>query len=65
MLAKWLSVILLFLPMTLLASEENDMELFEFLATYEQDDNVFIDNEIKNEENFASQKVVKSESDEK
>ena len=65
MLAKWLSVVLIFLPLALFASDENDIELFEFLAMYEQNDNIFIDDEIKNEQNLTSQKVTKSESDEK
>ena len=63
--AKWLIVIFLTLPVVLFASQEDDMELFEFLAMYEQNDNVFIDDEIKNEQNLTSQKVTKSESDEK
>ena len=62
---KWLAAILLALPVVLFANQENDMELFEFLAMYEQNDNVFIDDEIKNEQNVKSQKVTKSESDEK
>ena len=65
MLVKWLSVILMFSPVALFANDENDMELFEFLAMYEKNDNVFIDDEIKNEQNLMIQKVTKSEVDEK
>ena len=65
MLVKWLSVILIFSPVVLFANDENDMELFEFLAMYEQNDYVFIDDEIKNEQNLTIQKVTKSEVDEK
>ena len=63
---KWLIVLLCFSPVVLLANQENDMELFEFLAVYEQSDNVFIDAEMdnKNEQDLTNQNIVKSESDE-
>ncbi len=70
---KWLIILLCITPVALFANQENDMELFEFLALYEENDNVFIDSEMddKNEdvvinekENLTSQKVTKSESDE-
>ncbi|MCW8901847.1 MAG: hypothetical protein OQK75_08105 [Gammaproteobacteria bacterium] len=71
--AKWLIILLMFSPFALLANEENDIELFEFLAIYEQSDDVFIDAEMENkyetteftsEQNLMNQKVTKSESDE-
>lgn len=69
--AKWVIIFLCLTPVALLANQENDMELFEFLAMYEENDNVFIDSEIddKNEnvvmnENSKNQKVIKSDSNE-
>ena len=43
---KWLVAFILIFPAMLYASQEEDMELFEFLAVYEQDDSAFIDAEI-------------------
>lgn len=43
---KWLVVLLWLSPLVLFASQEDDMELFEFLALYEESDNVFIDAEM-------------------
>ncbi len=56
-------------PVALYATQENDMELFEFLAMYDENDNVFIDAEIDDnenlsEQNLTSQKVSKSDADE-
>lgn len=69
--AKWVIIFLCLTPVALLANQENDMELFEFLAMYEENDNVFIDSEIddKNEnvvmnENSKNKKVIKSDSNE-
>lgn len=71
--AKWLIFFLMFSPVVLFAKQENDIELFEFLAMYEQSDDVFIDaemddkyeiSEIKDDESLTNQKVTKSESDE-
>lgn len=45
--AKWLITLLLVFPALLFASQEEDMELFEFLAMYDQNDNAFIDAEIE------------------
>lgn len=73
MQAKWLVALLLTIPALLYAKQENDIELFEFLAMYEESDNVFIDaemddkngiSEVTTEENFTNQKVSKSKSDE-
>lgn len=65
---------LLFLsPVALYAIQENDIELFEFLAMYEQSDNIFIDAEmddkyevaeVTDETNLTNKNVTKSESDE-
>jgi hypothetical protein len=57
------------LPVALYATQENDLELFEFLAVYDENDNVFIDAEIDDNENIrkqnlTSQKVSKSDTDE-
>jgi len=59
----------MFLPAALYATQENDLELFEFLAIYNENDNVFIDAEIDDNENIrkqnlTSQKVSKSDTDE-
>lgn len=71
--AKWLIILLCFTPVVLFAKQENDMELFEFLAMYEEKDNVFIDAEMddknesvitENKQNLTSENVIKSESDE-
>ncbi len=46
---------------------ENDLELFEFLAMYDKDDEVFIDSEIENKNEVVSvinQQNKMSESDE-
>ena len=60
-------------PVALYATQENDLELFEFLAMYEENDNVFIDaemddksvnNESTKEQNLTSQKVSTSDSNE-
>lgn len=73
MTAKWLIFFSFLSPIILYAVQEDDIELFEFLATYEQSDNVFIDAEIDdkyevakvtNEENLINQNITKSESDE-
>lgn len=70
---KWLVVLLWLSPLVLFASQEDDMELFEFLALYEESDNVFIDaemddknesTEVNNKQNVTNQRVTKSESDE-
>ncbi|MDH5601460.1 MAG: hypothetical protein OEY78_09180 [Gammaproteobacteria bacterium] len=70
---KWLLTLLLSLPVMLYAMQEEDMELFEFLAMYELGDNVFIDSEIdegietakaNTEDELINQEVIKSESDE-
>ncbi len=71
--AKWFVVLLCLIPAALIASQEEDMELFEFLAMYDENDNVFIDAEMDNknetseldiEHNVSNQRVTKSESDE-
>ncbi|MCK4863881.1 MAG: hypothetical protein KAT06_00505 [Gammaproteobacteria bacterium] len=69
MLAKWLIIFIMISPVALYATQENDMELFEFLAMYDENDNVFIDAEIDDnenlsEQNLTSQKVSKSDADE-
>ena len=68
MLAKWLIILIVISPVALYATQENDMELFEFLAMYEENDNVYIDAEMddkdNSEQNLTSQKVSKSDSDE-
>ncbi len=60
-------------PVALYATQENDLELFEFLAMYEENDNVFIDAEIDDksvnnentkEKNLTSKKVSTSDSNE-
>lgn len=66
---KWFAILLCFIPVIVYASQEDDMELFEFLAMYDESDNVFIDAEIDNkneanEQNVTNQHVTKSESDE-
>lgn len=70
---KWLTALFLLFPVILFANQENDLELFEFLALYEESDNIFIDAEMadKNEsievnykQNKTNQRVTKSESDE-
>lgn len=73
---KWLFVILCFSPVAVYAMQESDMELFEFLALYEQHDNVFIDAEIDDENKdvehgsklnlttLPSENVIKSEANE-
>lgn len=71
--AKWLVILLCLSPIVLFASQEDDMELFEFLALYDEKDNVFIDAEMNdkkesaeviNKQNVTNQRVTKSESDE-
>ena len=71
--AKWYAALLLLSPVILFANQENDLELFEFIALYEENDNIFIDAEMadKNEnvkvnyeQNKTNQRVIKSESDE-
>ena len=73
MLAKWLIIFIMISPVALYATQENDLELFEFLAMYEENDNVFIDaemddksvnNESTKEQNLTSQKVSTSDSNE-
>lgn len=59
----------MFSPIALYATQENDLELFEFLAMYDENDNVFIDDEIDDNENIrkqnlTSEKVSKSDADE-
>ena len=70
---KWLIILLSFSPVILFAQQENDIELFEFIAMYEQDDNIFIDAEmddkdgtaeVENNKSLAIDKMTKSESDE-
>ncbi len=71
--AKWLAALLWLSPLILFANQEDDMELFDFLALYDENDNVFIDAEIddknestefNNKQNVTGQHVTKSESDE-
>ena len=71
--AKWFAALLWISPVVIYASQEEDMELFEFLAMYDEKDAVFIDAEMddKNEtteldskQNVTNQHVTKSESDE-
>ena len=71
--AKSLITLILILPAILYADQEADMELFDFLAMYDQSDNVFIDAEMDErietaeadkEADLANQKVMKSKSDE-
>jgi len=71
--AKRLVALMLFIPALLYAEQEDDAELFEFLAMFDQSDNVFIDAEmddkyvtakVTTEENLTNQKVTKSGSDE-
>ncbi len=69
MRAKWLIIFIMFSPVALYATQENDLELFEFLAMYDENDNVFIDAEIDDNENIrkqnlTSEKVSKSDADE-
>lgn len=73
MLARGMILIILLSPIALYANQENDLELFEFLAMYEENDNVFIDaemddksmsNENIKEKNLTSQKVSVSDSNE-
>ena len=73
MLARGMILIILLSPIALYANQENDLELFEFLAMYEENDNVFIDaemddksmsNENIKEQNLTSQKVSVSDSNE-
>lgn len=73
MQAKWIVFVLLLSPIALYANQENDLELFEFLAAYDEKDNIFIDAEIddkdiKNEnvskKSLTNHKVSKSDSDE-
>ena len=70
---KWLIALLLVFPILLYASQEEDMELFEFLAMYDQDDNAFIDSEMDErietsntsmEDSLTTQEVMMSEPDE-
>lgn len=70
---KWLILLLCISPAVLNATQENDIELFEFLAMYEEGDIAFIDAEMddkyesaefKNEQSLTNQNVTKSESDE-
>ena len=70
---KWLILFLCISPAVLYATQENDIELFEFLAMYEEGDNVFLDAEMddkyesaefKNEKYLTKKNVTKSESDE-
>lgn len=71
--AKWLIFFLMFSPVVLYAKQENDIELFEFLAMYEQSDDVFIDAEMDDQyetaevttkQNLTNDDVTKSEPDE-
>ena len=71
--AKWLIFFLLFSPVALYAKQENDIELYEFLAMYEQSDDVFIDAEMDDkyetaefttEQSLTNEDVTKSGSDE-
>ena len=76
--AKWLAAMLFIVPALLVAKQEEDLDLFEFLAMYEQKDEVFIDAEMDDKyeaaeninelnftkQNFTKQNISKSESDE-
>lgn len=69
MRAKWLIIFIMILPVALYATQESDLELFEFLAVYDESDVFFIDAEIDDNENIrkqnlTSQKVSKSDADE-
>ena len=74
MLARWLVFFILFSPVVLYATQENDIELFEFLAMYDEKDIYFIDSEmddknissedISKNENLINKKVSKSDADE-
>ena len=70
---KWFVLLLLVFPVILYASQEEDMELFEFLAMYDQSDSEFIDAEMderintakaNTDDNLSNQDVIKSEADE-
>ena len=71
--AKWLAALLLLSPLALFAIQEDDIELFEFLALYDEKANVFIDaemddkkerDEVINKQNVTNKNVTKSGSDE-
>jgi len=73
MQAKWIVLVLLLFPVALYANQESDLELFEFLAMYDEKDNIFIDAEIDDKdtsnlntssESLTNHKVSKSDSDE-
>ena len=70
---KWFVTLLFIFPAILYAQQEEDIELFEFLAMYDQSDNAFIDAEMDEridtvnadaEDNLTSQDIMKSEPDE-
>ena len=70
---KRLATLLLIFPAMVYAVQEEDIDLFEFLAMYDQSDSAFIDAEMDEridtvnadaEDNLTSQDVMKSESDE-
>ncbi len=70
---KWLIALLLVFPALLYANQEEDMELFEFLAMYDQDDSAFIDSEMDEriepnntsmEDSLTTQEGMMSEPDE-
>lgn len=70
MLARYLVIVFLMTPIVLNAkqeaTEELDIELFEFLAMYDEQDTFFIDEEIEKKEKLSSNDAVdKSDSDEK
>lgn len=74
--ARVLLLFMLLLPFSLITkpayAKEQDMELFEFLAMYDQNDEIFIDSEIdekvnetvSKQDNVTSINDIKSESDE-
>lgn len=65
--AKTLFFIILSLTFQAHAAEDSleaDMELFEFLATFDQQDADYLDEEINNEQGLVSNNVVKGETDE-
>lgn len=70
--ARFLIIILCLSPLISFSKEddviEKDMELFEFLAMYEQDDVIFIDAEIddkdESDKKLVIQNAITSESNE-
>ena len=70
--ARWIVFLLCFLPAIVYTAQESDMDLFEFLATYEEKDNDLIDDEMDNskpvkvtdKQDITRQKETKSEANE-